>query len=272
MSKRTNGWTEEKIARYYAEGRGKGDLVNYKPWLTIQNVPSSGRVHRFKGWKTNRVHHFLSDLERDYCFLLDWAEDVIDIREQFPLDREKTIQIAEDKQINHSVDSTTRTPIVMTTDFLITIRRGNEIKNLARTVKPSGELNDKRVIAKFETERQYWLDLGVDWGIVTEIDLPQEMCKNIGWVHSSFDLEASYDDLSILVYEYLINSSTSIVKTLNTIDKEYSYEQGTSLSIFKQLIAHKKILISMDKPLNLQIMASELTFRHQTTRKEGLAR
>ncbi|OAH57955.1 transposase [Domibacillus aminovorans] len=142
MSKRTNGWKEEKIARYYAEGRGKGELASYKPWLTIQNVPSSGRVHRFKGWKTNRIYHFLSDLERDYCYLLDWSEDVIDIREQFPLDQEKTIQIAEDKQINHSVDPTTRTPIVMTTDFLMTVRRDNEIKYLARTVKPSGELND----------------------------------------------------------------------------------------------------------------------------------
>lgn len=29
MSKRTNGWTEEKIARYYVEGRGKGELANY---------------------------------------------------------------------------------------------------------------------------------------------------------------------------------------------------------------------------------------------------
>ncbi|WP_224752589.1 hypothetical protein [Metabacillus arenae] len=62
MSKRTNGWTEEKIARYYAEGRGKGELASYKPWLTIQNVPSSGRVHRFKGWKTNRI---VSDLKEE---------------------------------------------------------------------------------------------------------------------------------------------------------------------------------------------------------------
>ena len=180
MAKRTNRWTEDKIVRYYVEGRGNGELSNYKPWLTIQDVPSTGRVHRLKGWKTNRIHHLLSDLERDYFYLLDWTEDVIDIREQYPLDREKTVQIAEKKQINHPVDSTTRTPIVCTTDFLVTIRKGKEILHIARTIKPHEKLNDKRVIEKFEIERQYWADSNVDWGIVTELDLPKETCKNIG--------------------------------------------------------------------------------------------
>ncbi|MFX3618562.1 MAG: hypothetical protein ACE3JK_13695 [Sporolactobacillus sp.] len=36
MPKRTNNWAEDKIERYYAEGRGSGELTDYKPWLTIQ--------------------------------------------------------------------------------------------------------------------------------------------------------------------------------------------------------------------------------------------
>lgn len=59
----------------------------------------------------------------------------------------------------------------MTTDFLMTVRQDNEIKYLARTIKPSGELYDERVIKKFEIEREYWLDHGVDWGIVTDISI-----------------------------------------------------------------------------------------------------
>ena len=39
MAKRETGWTEKKIARYYKEGRGSGELGQYKPWLTIQDVP-----------------------------------------------------------------------------------------------------------------------------------------------------------------------------------------------------------------------------------------
>lgn len=51
MPKRQTGWTEKKIARYYEEGRGQGELGNYKSWLTIQDVPSIGRAHRGIGWK-----------------------------------------------------------------------------------------------------------------------------------------------------------------------------------------------------------------------------
>ena len=91
MAKRRNNWDEKKIARFLAEGRGSGELKNYKPWLNIQDFPSLGRVHRLNGWKTGRIQHFFSDLERDYFYLLDWTREVIDIREQFPLNREKTV-------------------------------------------------------------------------------------------------------------------------------------------------------------------------------------
>ena len=51
MAKRRNNWDEKKIARFLAEGRGSGELKNYKPWLNIQDFPSLGRVHRLTGWK-----------------------------------------------------------------------------------------------------------------------------------------------------------------------------------------------------------------------------
>jgi hypothetical protein len=117
MAKRSQVWTEEKIKKYQKEGRGQGEGKNYLPWLSIQNVPSNGRVHRIMGSKSNRIHHLLSDLERDYFYLLEWAEGVLDIREQYPLNREVTLSIADELQIRHPKDNVTQTPIVMTTDF-----------------------------------------------------------------------------------------------------------------------------------------------------------
>ncbi|WP_100486384.1 hypothetical protein [Sporolactobacillus pectinivorans] len=58
MPKRANHWTEDKIARYCAEGQGSGKLTDYKPWLTIQNIPSSGRVHQIKGWCRMEIKFF----------------------------------------------------------------------------------------------------------------------------------------------------------------------------------------------------------------------
>lgn len=48
MSKRKRS---PSIDKKYKEGRGQGLGVDYKPWVTIQDVPSLGRVTRLKGIK-----------------------------------------------------------------------------------------------------------------------------------------------------------------------------------------------------------------------------
>ncbi len=175
MAKRKTRWTEEKIAKYIKEGRGSGELENYKPWITNQDFASKGRTHRPKSWKTDRMMQLFSDIEDHYMYILDWAENVIDIREQFPLDREITTKIADSKNILHSTDKDTGTSIVMTTDFLITVRGKNGYEFWARSIKPSEDLNDKRVLEKLEIERQYWHEQNVEWGIVSESDIPKSL-------------------------------------------------------------------------------------------------
>lgn len=94
MSKRSKVLNTE---RKQQEGRGLGIGQSYKPWVTIQDFHSSGRVSRIRGIKTNRQHEFLSDLEHNYFYLLEFAENVIDIREQFPLlPLEDTLLIAKE--------------------------------------------------------------------------------------------------------------------------------------------------------------------------------
>ena len=52
MAKRNNNWDSKKLDRWIKEGRGQGEGENYKPWLTIQDFPSMGRVTRVFGWTT----------------------------------------------------------------------------------------------------------------------------------------------------------------------------------------------------------------------------
>ena len=44
----------------------------------------------------------------------------------------------------------------MTTDFLLTVDKGEGLVELARTIKMKDELLKERVIEKFEIERVYW--------------------------------------------------------------------------------------------------------------------
>ena len=92
------GWAtydENTIKRLQAQGRGSGTGSAYHPWLTVRDVSSLGLSTRSKGWKTDRQHHVLSNLEQAYLFCLEWSVWVTDIREQFPLPLEETKRIAE---------------------------------------------------------------------------------------------------------------------------------------------------------------------------------
>jgi hypothetical protein len=191
MSRRRNSFDEGKIARFYKEGRGVGSGVDYKPWLNIRDVPSHGRSHRLRGMTIGRIYHFLSDIECRLFYLLDWAANVQDIREQFPLNRDITKRIAEQINVAHPIDQSSKTSLVMTTDFVIDVVRDGHIDQIARAVKPAKELDNVRVIEKLEIERRYWLEKGVDWAIVTEKEILRSLSENISWVHNY----ASLDDL-----------------------------------------------------------------------------
>ena len=102
--------------------RGQGRGSDYLPWLTVRDVPSIGLSFRVKGWKSHRIHHLLSQLELNYFYTLEWSLIVTDIREQYPLlPLSETWQIASLKGISHPTSPKTNQPVVMTTDFLITI-------------------------------------------------------------------------------------------------------------------------------------------------------
>lgn len=82
MSKRKRTSSVEKRLK---DGRGQGIETDYKPWLVIQDLGSLGRSTRLRGVKIPRQFEFLSDLERNYFYLLEYSYLVVDIREQYPL-------------------------------------------------------------------------------------------------------------------------------------------------------------------------------------------
>src|SRR4029077_2998143 len=135
-----------------------------------------------------RLHSFLSQLETTYFYVLEGSA-VIDIREQYPLlPLEETIAIANECGLVHPHDPTTREPVVMTTDFVVTVRGSTGLVDCARTVKYRQDLASKRTLEKLEFERRYWDKRGIDWAIVTENDIPNGIAKNIQWLHPYFEI------------------------------------------------------------------------------------
>lgn len=266
MAKRKRENNEKQHEKKIKEGRGQGDFANYKPWLKIQDVASQGVATRIKGIKSRRIHHTLSTLELDFLLLLDWSEDVIDIKEQYPLDLKETVSLASEINIAHPPLSNPSQPVVITTDFLIVIRQPIGTKEIARTIKYSSDLTDSRVLEKFEIERLYWQERNIDWGIVTELDINKAIIQNIKWLYKYRLSESLPDSITPDLVTSMSDFMLSIIKVksiaLRTIakkcDEVFSLSPGTSLSTIRYLLATRQWqtnmleLIQPGKPINLR--------------------
>jgi len=255
MAKRKRMTTEASISRRLREERGQGNGASYQPWLTVQDVPSSGLAHRIKGWTTGRVHHLFSNLERDAFYVMDWSTDVIDIREQYPLlPLEETQAIADRIGVRHPADPRTGHAVVMTTDFLLDVRIDTVTVQQARTVKPADQLNTLRVLEKLEIERQYWQIRDVDWGIVTEYEIPKPHADNIRLLHGYQQIEQRLADGIALdrIVQFLCDnvSDTVVADLVKNADEEFGLLAGTARTVLYHLFATRQI--TCDLPMLLE--------------------
>ncbi len=246
MARKKYGITEARIRTYLKEGRGQGQGAGYKPWLRTNDVPSLGRVHRVYCPKTTRVHHFLSDTEY-FAFLHFWWDDtVVDIREQFPLlDREGTGRIADSLGVKHPVDPHSRVPIVMTTDFLLTLYTGSLQTLKASAVKQASELDNGRVLEKLEIERIYLEERGVEWRLVTEKEVKTPVGRNLEWIFPCFDESCLGDPvhtaaLSSRFVDSILGAPNAPMWCIcQEFDSALGLTPGTGLTFLRHLLARK---------------------------------
>ena len=228
------------IRKLEKEKRGQGYGKDYKPYLTVRDIPSKGRVHRRPALTHGRIVHLLSDLELAAFLLFDWNVSVIDIREQFPLNPEKTINIAKRLGIKHPAAKGVIQ--VMSTDLLIDIRQGGQTVTQAISIKYRDELEDPRVIEKLELERRYWEGEQVEWFLFTENEVPETLVQNIKWLVPhlhSFDLDeksrmATFG-MILKAIETYPEDKVPIVMTM--LDDRQGEKPGTHLQYLRHLLA-----------------------------------
>lgn len=275
MAKRKRIYNIDEMIK---EGYGTGVGSEYKPWIKIQDVPSLGRVTRLKGIKTNRQHELLSDMERNYFYLLEYSDRVIDIREQYPLlPIEDTISIADELGINHPQNPKTSEYVVMTTDFFITISTNDIIKTVARTIKSKDDLLDKRIIQKFEIERVFWEKREIEWGIVTEEEIDKTIAHNISFIQGYKDIrnvdsfrEMEVIEIKDLIYEFIkriVDDKRSMRLICLDFDNDMNLEKGSGLSIFKYLIINKIVEIDISKKIDVNKNVNILGIRNDEIKR-----
>jgi len=251
------GFDKKKIARFHKEGRGTGHGDEYLPWLKVSDVASRGRSHRLLGATTGRVHHLLSDLERNALLIYDFREDVVDLREQFPLDRDETQIIAEQAGIRHPVDTKSRVALVQTTDIVVDLSGPAGRSTLARAIKPASELGKKRAVEKLEIERRYWTARGVCWGLITERDMPKVLIRNLEMLQAAQNLEdltqpydGYFQDRAALIAAELESwAHVTLQEFCRAMDLRFGLETGGALLLVRHLLACKTWKTDMLQPI-----------------------
>lgn len=168
-----------------AEGYGQGTGADYQPWVRVESISSLGRSRRVWSAKTARTHHLLSDVEYNLFLALEWQQDIIDIREQFPLDRGLSQDIARNLSIRHPFYPGTQVPTVMTVDFLITKQVGTERVLEAFNAKRDEEAEDEASLLKLEIQRTYFEQMAVPHHVIYHSQIPKRNVTNIDWIRDA---------------------------------------------------------------------------------------
>jgi hypothetical protein len=250
--------TEADILRHAKDGFGQGEGSSYKPWVRVQDIPSLGRSRKVPGIKSGRLHHTLSDLEYNYFLLLEFSEEVVDIREQYPLFPTSAARdIAAEMGIRYPMYVGTQVPFVLTSDFLVTLQDspGGKKRLAVRTCKYESELDDPkegpRAIEKLELEKAIWAVQGVtDWKIVTNRLVAPILRDNLEWLHQSGqsgdgiageELQQKFVDAAVQAADGERKLS-SVVRSISSAIG-LPHRQGSSL--FKYLIWNKLLLTDL---------------------------
>jgi hypothetical protein len=251
-------WSENKIKEFQAEGRGKGSLASYLPWVQVSDFSSLGNSRRVFSNKTGRVHHLMSDVEWQFFLLLEFSPDITDIREQYPLPREETLGIAAQLGIRHPTYPGTAVPTVMTCDFLAIRKKGStnpvvEFYDCKRTQ----EAEDRRSLEKLEISRTYCDGIESSHRLVFSSMLPSFKVRNLEWIYSA-ELKSGeaepHTDYFANHCERLYHDLASFARTgslaqyCDNYDARVGAIPGTGLRAIRMLIRQHLVRTDLNQP------------------------
>lgn len=173
-----------KAARKYGTGEGEG----YIPYIHVREFNSLGTCSTIRDWKHGRAIQCLSQSEANWYYTLRWDDNNVDIREQYPLDRDVTEWIALELGILHPVNAGYN----MTTDFLVTEADGSLV---AYSIKYQNKFL-KRCLQKLCIEKVYWKMQGIPFRLLFGNEINEVLVSNLREIMKFYDERSVFDDIS----------------------------------------------------------------------------
>lgn len=267
--------TEADVERHISNGFGQGAGVSYVPWLRVQDVPSQGHSRKVQGVKVDRLYHLLSNLEYGYFLVCEFSEEIIDIREQYPLlPRDRVQAHASAMGLNYPNYPKSSVPYVMTTDFLLTvIKPDGSFETVARTVKYESDLVGERAgrtREKLAIEKEFWNSQGVDWEVVTEVGFTVELVQNLGLLRKFAQIPRALTQPTVVTdFLYCLREFQgypwTTAQVLKKIATRLFISYQDSRALYHYLIWHKRIKLDLiHVPLQMGLPFPELLIVEDT--------
>ncbi len=260
-------WSEKKIETFLRQGRGSGVGRDYRPWLNVTDVPSIGVSSQPYLASIGRRLQLLSDLESAAFLRLWWDPSVVDIREQYPLPRNETRDVAATIGARHPKYPRTSVDAVMTTDMLVTYATDGVTDFRAYSVKTIEDASRERTKEKLAIERLYWERAGVPWSIILDDQLKGVETLNLSWIFGADESLCSrgQDIGSVLAGIARGFRDTPLQKAASTclaLDAKLAVKGGAHLAVLRAAIKKRLISIDLKERLVSQAACHEFVFQN----------
>ena len=190
------------------EHRGTGELGDYKPFINARDFNSLGTCEIVPDWITGRSVELLSQGEAMYWYTLRFNPDIVDIREQYPLNPTETLEIADQLGIRHPKNRSH----IMTTDFLITYQDGHMEAHSLKTSKKV--LEKDRTCERLVLEKTYWEMHGIRYRLIFKDEVNEIYARNIRFCSYNAKINTVTDKMSC--FKYMIINHIIFIDTIET--------------------------------------------------------
>lgn len=258
MGRGIQKWTEEKILELQRQGRGRGDGPKYQPWRKVGDFYSQGTTSELPSHRFGRAVHLFSQAEENIFLLLERANNVEQVREQFPLDRRLTQETAHSLGIAHQFYPKTNVPLMMTIDFLVDFKDadGQEYQE-AWSAKCADQSDWLFTLEQEEILRASCSALGVQYRLVIDKLVPKSIVMNLSWIRRAFpDLELTnfdagyWHDHQIYMLQELADRKPNCLlgAFCQDYDKRNGAKEGTAIRTLRILLACRALQMDLHNP------------------------
>lgn len=261
----------EDVGRWFRQGYGQGTLEHYKPWIRVQDFSSRGTSTKLPLVTVRRTAHLLSRLEFRIALFLDFLGFVF--YEQYPFFPIFELQdLALTLGIRYPHYRYTKTPFVLTTDFLVVVNGpSGEPGHLAIEAKYLSEFrkNEKsprrlaRTLELLELKRRWlanqgvpqliWTNESIDRVLFLNLKILNQVAHRGGLICQEENYGKFLDALSAVDWQ-----DVPVADVMESVAARLHWPHENAFVLFKHLVWHRYINIDLSRLIDRRSAVRQL--------------